>query len=258
MGQKVDLDTFDPDDTSLLSGGKAAAKKQLTPVLERLGKLQELLFAGHERKLLVVLQGTDTSGKDGTIRHVMQGFNPQGTRVVAFRKPSEEELDHDFLWRVHAKVPARGEAVVFNRSHYEDVLIARVHDLVPKAVWQKRYDQINAFERVLHENGTVMLKFFLHISQDEQRKRLQSRVNDPEKCWKFQPSDLEERKLWMDYMQAYEDALAKTSTEWAPWYIVPANKKWYRNYVVGSVVAETLEKLHLKYPKCDLSDVVVE
>ena len=258
VGQKVDLDDFDPDDTSLLPDGKVAAKKQFAAVIERLAELQELLFAGHERKLLIVLQGMDTSGKDGTIRHVMRGFNQQGTRVVAFRKPSEEELDHDFLWRVHAKVPASGEAVVFNRSHYEDVLIARVHELVPKAVWQKRYDQINAFERVLHENGTVMVKFFLHISQDEQRKRLQSRVDNPKKCWKFDHSDLEERRFWKDYMRAYEDALSKTSTDWAPWYVVPANQKWYRNHLVGSIVADTLDKLHLEYPKCDLSGVVVE
>jgi PPK2 family polyphosphate:nucleotide phosphotransferase len=256
--QKIDLDDFDPDDTSLAPGGKAEAKEKLAAVVSRLAELQELLFAEHRRKLLIVLQGMDTSGKDGTIRHVMRGFNPQGTRVVAFRKPSEEELDHDFLWRVHAKVPAKGEVVVFNRSHYEDVLIVRVHDLVPKAVWKERYDQINAFERILHENGTVILKFYLHISKDEQRRRLQARVGNPKKCWKFQQGDLEERKFWNDYMQAYEDALLKTSTEWAPWYIVPANQKWYRNHLVGSIVAETLDKLKLKYPKCDVSGVVVE
>ena len=257
-GQKIDLDAFDPDDTSLLPGGKAEAKEELAAITARLAEIQELLFAGHERKLLIVLQGMDTSGKDGTIRRVMRGFNPQGTRVVSFRKPSEEELEHDFLWRVHARVPAKGETVVYNRSHYEDVLIVRVHDLVPKAVWRKRYDQINAFERMLCDEGTVILKFFLHISRDEQRKRLQARVDDPKKCWKFQHSDVEERKLWKDYIRAYEDALSKTSTEWAPWYIVPANQKWYRNHLVGSIVAETLDSLHLKYPKCDLSNVVVE
>lgn len=257
-GQKVVLGDVDPDDTSLLPGGKSEAKIQTAAVVERLAEIQELLFAGHEWKLLIVLQGMDTSGKDGTIRHVMRGFNPQGTRVVSFRKPSEEELDHDFLWRVHAKVPARGETVVFNRSHYEDVLIVRVHDLVPKAVWRKRYDQINAFERMLYENGTVIVKFFLHISLEEQRNRLQARVDDPTKCWKFQHGDLEERKFWKDYMRAYEEALSKTSTEWAPWYIVPANQKWYRNHVVGSIVAKTLDKLQLKYPKCDLSNVVVK
>ncbi len=257
-GQKVVIGDVDPDDTSLLRGGKAAAKEQLAAIVERLAEVQELLFAEHARKLLIVLQGMDTSGKDGTIRHVMRGFNPQGTRVVSFRKPSEEELDHDFLWRVHAKVPAKGETVVFNRSHYEDVLIVRVHDLVPKTVWRKRYDQINAFERMLYENGTVIMKFFLHISPEEQRKRLQARVEDPTKCWKFQHGDLEERKFWKDYMRAYEEALSQTSTEWAPWYVVPANQKWYRNHVVGSVVAKTLDKLHLRYPKCDLSHVVVK
>jgi PPK2 family polyphosphate:nucleotide phosphotransferase len=178
--------------------------------------------------------------------------------VVSFRKPSEEELDHDFLWRVHAKVPARGETVVFNRSHYEDVLIVRVHDLVPKPVWRKRYDQINAFERILFENGTVIMKFFLHITPEEQRRRLQARVDDPKKCWKFQHGDLEERRFWKDYMLAYQEALSKTSTDWAPWYIVPANQKWYRNHVVGSIVTKTLDKLQLKYPQCDLSNVVVK
>jgi PPK2 family polyphosphate:nucleotide phosphotransferase len=257
-GQKVDLDDFDPDDTSLVPGGKAEANERLAAILERLAESQELLFAGRRHKLLVVLQGMDTSGKDGTIRHVMRGFNPQGTRVVSFQKPSEEELSHDFLWRVHAKVPAKGETVVFNRSHYEDVLIVRVHDLVPKAVWRQRYDQINAFERVLHEEGTVILKFFLHISREEQRRRLQARIEDPKKCWKFQHGDLEERKFWKDYIRAYEHALSKTSTDWAPWYVVPANQKWYRNHVVGSIVAARLDKLRLKYPKCDLTDVVVE
>jgi PPK2 family polyphosphate:nucleotide phosphotransferase len=257
-GQKIDLDDFDPDDTSLVPGGKAEAKERLAGIVERLAEIQELLFAGRQRKLLIVLQGMDTSGKDGTIRHVMRGFNPQGTRVVSFRAPSEEELEHDFLWRVHAKVPAKGETVVFNRSHYEDVLIVRVHDLVPKEVWRKRYDQINDFERMLCEEGTVILKFFLHISGDEQRRRLQARIDNPKKCWKFQHSDVEERKLWKDYIRAYEDVLSKTSTDRAPWYIVPANQKWYRNHLVGSIVAETLNKLRLKYPKCDLSNVVVE
>ena len=247
-GDKVDLDDFDPDDTSLLPGGKAAAKVQLEAVVERLADIQELVFAGHERRVLIVLQGMDTAGKDGAIRHVMRGFNPAGTRVVSFKKPSEEELDHDFLWRVHAKVPARGETVVFNRSHYEDVLIVRVHDLVPKSVWRKRYDQINAFERMLSENGTVIIKFFLHISYEEQRRRLQARVEDPTKCWKFQPGDLEERRFWKDYMQAYEDALSKTSTEWAPWYVIPANHKWFRNLAVATILAETLEDLKPAYP----------
>ena len=257
-GQKVDLGEFDPDDTSLVKQGKKEAEEELPGILEQLAEAQELLFAGHEHKLLVVLQGMDTSGKDGAIRHVMRGFNPQGTRVVSFRKPSEEELEHDFLWRVHAKVPARGEAVVFNRSHYEDVLVVRVHNLVPPTEWKKRYDQIVAFERMLCENGTTIVKFFLHISLDEQRKRLQARLDDPKKCWKFQHGDLEERKFWKDYMRAYQDALSKTSTEWAPWYIVPANKKWYRNHLIGTILAHRLKELGLKYPDCDVSGVVVK
>jgi PPK2 family polyphosphate:nucleotide phosphotransferase len=258
QGQKVDLDEFDPGDTSLVKQGKKEAEEELPGILERLTEAQELLFAGHTRKLLVILQGMDTSGKDGAVRHVMRGFNPQGTRVVSFRKPSEEELEHDFLWRVHAKVPARGEAVVFNRSHYEDVLVVRVHNLVPAPEWKKRYDQIVAFERMLYETGTVIVKFFLHIGPDEQRKRLQARLDDPKKCWKFQHGDLEERKFWKDYMRAYQDALSKTSTEWAPWYIIPANKKWYRNHLIGTILAHQLKQLDLKYPDCDVSGVVVE
>jgi PPK2 family polyphosphate:nucleotide phosphotransferase len=257
-GRKLDLSELDPDDTHLVRGGKAEAKAQNTAMQKRLGELQELLYAGHQGKLLIVLQGMDTSGKDGTIRHVMAGFNPVGTRVVSFKKPSAEELDHDYLWRVHRQTPGKGKVVVFNRSHYEDVLIVRVHGLVPKSTWQKRYDQINAFEQMLHDEGAVILKFFLHISKEEQRARLQARIENPSKRWKFQPGDLEERKLWKDYQRAYQDALSKTSTEWAPWYVVPANQKWYRNYVVGSTIVETLESLHMKYPEPDLSGIVID
>jgi PPK2 family polyphosphate:nucleotide phosphotransferase len=254
-GRKVDLEDIDPDDVRL-APGRVEAKQESVATQMRLSRLQELLYAGHERKLLVVLQGMDTSGKDGTIRHVMGGFNPAGTRVVSFKKPSLEELDHDYLWRVHHQVPGKGEVVVFNRSHYEDVLVVRVHSLVPKAVWRKRYDQIKAFEQMLVDEGTVILKFFLHISKDEQRARLQARIDNPNKRWKFQQGDIDERKLWKDYQLAYEDALSQTSTEAAPWYIVPANQKWYRNYVVGSIVADALESLDLKYPEVDLSSVV--
>ena len=257
-GRRLDLDELDPDDISLLEGGKAEASKRLPNILDRLAEAQERLFAGHERKLLIVLQGMDTSGKDGTIRHVMRGFNPQGTKVVSFRKPSEEELDHDFLWRVHAKVPARGQVGVFNRSHYEDVLVVRVHNLVQESVWKARYGQINAFERTLFETGTTIVKFFLHIGFEEQGRRLQARLEDPRKCWKFQPGDLEERKFWKDYMRAYEDVLVKTSTDWAPWYVIPANRKWYRNHLVGSILVETLDRMHLKYPKCLPTEVVVD
>jgi PPK2 family polyphosphate:nucleotide phosphotransferase len=256
--QKVDLDEYDPDDTRLLPGGKQEAEEKNVAIQKRLGKLQELLFAGHQRKLLIVLQGMDTSGKDGTIRHVMGGFNASGTRVASFRKPSDDELDHDYLWRVHREVPAKGEVVVFNRSHYEDVLIVRVHDLVPKEVWNRRYHHILGFEQMLVDEGCVLLKFFLHISKEEQRKRLQARLDDPQKRWKFQLGDIEERKMWGEYRKAYEAALSKTSSDEAPWYIVPANQKWYRDYVVGRAIADTLEALDMKYPQPDLSHVVIK
>ena len=257
-GSKVDLDAFDADDTSLYPDGKKAAADDNEKIQEKLRDLQELLFAEHQHKLLIVLQGMDTSGKDGTVRHVMGAFDPAGVRVVSFKKPTEEELAHDYLWRVHAKMPGKGEVVVFNRSHYEDVLVVRVHDLVPKDVWKKRYDQINEFERMLTETGTIILKFFLHISKGEPKKRLQDRIDDPTKRWKFQHGDIEERKLWSDYRAAYEDALSKTSTEWAPWWIIPANAKWYRNYLVGSILQDTLEKLDMKYPEPDLSKEVID
>lgn len=257
-GRKVDLDEFDPDDTSLCPGGKKAAAAENDATLEKLGELQELLYAGHNHKVLIVLQGTDTSGKDGAVRHVMGGFNPAGVRVVSFKKPSEEELAHDYLWRVHAKTPGSGEIVVFNRSHYEDVLVVRVHELVPRDVWRLRYEQINAFERMLAENGTIILKFFLHISKGEQRKRLQDRLDDPTKRWKFQHGDLEERKLWADYTKAYEDVLSKTSTSWAPWWVIPANAKWYRNHLVGRIIEDALDGLKMEYPQPDVSKEVID
>jgi len=256
-GAHVRLDQYDPDDTALVSD-KTKAKRKSVRLQRRLAELQELLFAEHRHKVLIVLQGMDTSGKDGTIRHVMDGFNPQGVHVFSFRKPSEEELEHDYLWRAHARAPANGGIVVFNRSHYEDVLIVRIHDLVPEESWQERYRQIIDFERMLSENGTLILKFFLHISKDEQRRRLQERVDDPTKRWKFQHSDVKERKYWHEYRLAYEDALAKTSTECAPWYIVPANVKWYRNYVISSVITDALEGLDMKYPEPDLTKEVIE
>ncbi len=251
-GNRVRLDRYDPDDTAL-QPDKAKAKRRSTTLQQKLGELQELLFAEHRHKVLIVLQGMDTSGKDGTIRHVMDGFNPQGVHVFSFRKPSEEELDRDYLWRAHARVPGTGSIVVFNRSHYEDVLIVRVHGLVPEKRWRQRYQQIADFERMLSENGTLILKFFLNISKDEQRRRLQERIDDPSKRWKFQHSDLEERKFWHEYHLAYEEALARTSTECAPWYIVPANAKWHRNYVIGRVIVEALQGLRMKYPQPDLS-----
>ena len=257
-GSKVDLDRFDPDDTALCPDGKQAAIEESAKIEKKLRDLQELLFAEHKHRVLVVLQGMDTSGKDGTVRHVMSGFNPAGVRVHSFKKPTEEELAHDFLWRIHAEAPERGEIVVFNRSHYEDVIVVRVHELVPGDTWHKRYGQINDFERMLSENDTLILKFFLHISKDEQRKRLQSRIDDPKKRWKFQHGDLAERKLWRDYRQAYEDALSKTSTEWSPWWVIPANAKWYRNHLVASIIVRALEKLDMELPEPDLSSEIIE
>ncbi len=247
-GTKVDLSAWDPDDTSAFDGKKADAKKPFTDLLERLDRLQEVLYAQHRHRMLVVLQAMDTGGKDGVIRAVFGPLNPQGVRVASFRVPTPLELDHDFLWRIHKQTPGRGEIVVFNRSHYEDVLVVRVHELVPKEVWAKRYDHINAFERLLADEGTTILKFFLHIDREEQKRRLQARVDDPTKRWKFNPGDLKERELWPAYMRAYEDALSRTSTAHAPWFVVPANKKWYRNLVVAHIVTSTLEGLKMDYP----------
>jgi PPK2 family polyphosphate:nucleotide phosphotransferase len=255
---KFSLSDWDAGDTSLAPGDKAATNAASDELGPRIADLQELLYAEHHRKLLIVLQGMDTSGKDGTIRHVMRGVSPQSVRVTSFKKPTELELDHDYLWRVHAAVPGAGEIGIFNRSHYEDVLVVRVHKLVPATAWKARYQQINDFERMLAENGTTILKFFLHISRDEQRERLQARIDDPTKRWKFQHGDIEERKLWDDYQKAYEDAIRKTSTDVAPWYVVPANSKWYRNWVISTIVVRTLEKMKMKYPQPDLSGVVIE
>ena len=218
------------------------------------------MYAEQKHKVLVVLQGMDTSGKDGVIRHVFEGVNPQGVKVASFKVPTPEELAHDYLWRIHKQTPGKGELVIFNRSHYEDVLVVRVHDLVEKDVWSRRYDQINHFERMLADEGTIILKFFLHISLDEQKKRLQDRLDNPDKHWKFSVGDLKERKLWSEYVKAYEDVLQKTSTEWAPWYLVPANHKWYRDLVIGTILVDTLKGLNMKYPQPadDLSKIVIE
>jgi PPK2 family polyphosphate:nucleotide phosphotransferase len=259
-GSKVDLARHDPGETSAANGSKLDTEEVFADLNQRLGLLQERLWAEHQRKVLVILQGMDTSGKDGAIRKVFEGINPLGVRVTAFKAPSEEELDHDFLWRVHAKMPGRGELVIFNRSHYEDVLVARVRELVPPKVWKARYDQINDFERLLAETGTTLLKFFLHISRDEQKKRLQERLDNPEKRWKFRKGDLEDRALWDEYMKAYETLLSRTSTGEAPWWVVPADKKWYRNLVIATILVQTLEKLDISRPEPaeDLTGVVVE
>ena len=257
---KVKLSEWDPNDTSEFKGNKEEGRIEIERWNQRLEELQEILYAEHKHKVLVVLQAMDTGGKDGAIRHVFEGVNPNGTRVANFKEPSEEEKDHDYLWRIHKQVPAKGELVIFNRSHYEELLIVRVHKLVPEEDWKKRFDQINDFEQMLAENGTTILKFYLHIDKEEQKKRLQARLDDPGKHWKFRLGDLEERKLWSDYMQAYEDVLNKTSTEVAPWYIVPANHKWYRDLVISSVLVKTLEGLKMKFPEPEenLQGVVID
>jgi len=248
---QLNLDRYDPDDTSdykKTDQGKEKAKAITAELTGRLGELQERLYANGTRSLLIVLQGMDTSGKDGTIRSVMSGVNPQGCKVVSFKAPSSEELGHDFLWRVHQKAPPKGQIGIFNRSHYEDVLITRVHGWVSDKVVKQRFNQIKEFEELLYENGTTILKFFLHISKDEQKERLEERIRDPDKRWKFNEGDLEERKLWKKYMDAFEDVMSATSTDHAPWYIVPANTKWYRNLVIADRIVSALEDMKLKTP----------
>lgn len=257
---KVNLSKWDPNDTSGFKGSKEDAQPEIAKLNQKLAALQEVLFAEHKQKVLIVIQAMDTGGKDGAIRGVFSGVNPAGVRVVSFKAPSVEELEHDYLWRIHKSVPGKGEMVIFNRSHYEDVLVVRVHELVPPEVWKKRFEQINAFEQQLAESGTTILKFYLHISKDEQKERLQARLDDPNKHWKFRLGDLEERKRWPDYMNAYEDVLSKTSTSYAPWYIVPANHKWYRDLVISSVLVDVLDGLKMNFPESDekLDGVVVE
>jgi PPK2 family polyphosphate:nucleotide phosphotransferase len=248
-GTKARLKDWDPGDKTGFDHGKREGLRVLEGLAKRLDELQALLYAEHRRGLLVVLQGVDGSGKDGTIRRVFEGVNPQGVRVAKFGPPTPEELDHDFLWRVHQKTPARGEIAIFNRSHYEGVLVERVHKLVPKEVWTERYQQINEFEQLLSESGTTVLKFYLHISADEQRKRLQERLADPTKNWKFSQRDLPERKHWSEYMRAYEEVLQRTSTAVAPWHIVPSNRAWFRDLVVCTRIVECLESFHMSYPR---------
>lgn len=256
---KINLKDHDPDDQSFFDAGKEAGRIHLKELNIDLMSLQNVLYAEHKHKILIVLQGMDTSGKDGTIKHVFQGVNPQGVRIANFKVPTSIELDHDYLWRVHHQVPGKGEITIFNRSHYEDLLVVRVHALVAKEIWSKRFSQINDFERLLSEEGTTVLKFFLHIDQDEQKKRLQARLDDPDKRWKFRKGDLEERKLWAQYILAYEDVLSKTSTPYAPWYIIPSNRKWYRNLVIGTILIDTLIKLEMRYPapEDDLSGITI-
>jgi len=259
-GTNVRLAEMDTRDRRLAADGKKAARGTFRKLNERLERLQELLYAEGKHGVLIVLQAMDAGGKDGTIRHVFDRTNPQGVRVTSFKKPTSRELAHDYLWRVHQHTPSRGQIAIFNRSHYEDVLVVRVRELVRESVWAKRYDHIKAFERRLADEGTTIIKFFLHISKDEQKERFQSRLDERHKRWKFNAGDLEERKLWDEYMRAYEAALSRTSTPWAPWYIIPADRKWYRNLVISHVLVETLERLNMKFPEPedDLDGIAID
>lgn len=235
------LNAFDPN----ANGGydKATAKPIMKALNARIEELQENLYAHGKDKLLVVLQATDTGGKDGTIRAVFDGTNPQGVHVASFKKPTSQELAHDYLWRVHHHAPAKGDITIFNRSHYEDVLIVRVRELVPEPVWRKRYEHIRNFEQLLVDEGTTIVKIFLHISKDEQRERLQARIDEPAKHWKFEMGDLAERELWDDYQEAFADMVLETSTADSPWFVVPANRKWYRNIVISQILVNALEDI---------------
>ena len=258
-GTDAALASRDPHSKEGFDRSKSEGKAALPPLNDRLTELQTRLWAESKQKLLVVLQAMDTGGKDGTIRHVFKGVNPQGVRVWGFGVPTEWELAHDYLWRVHQRTPESGSISIFNRSHYEDVLVVRVKGLAPEERWRRRFDHIVAFEQLLADEGTTVIKLFLHISKEEQRERLEARLNEADKRWKFNTADLEDRKLWDDYIDAYEEALTRTSTEKAPWYVVPADRKWYRNLVVSTILIQALEKMDPQYPpEPDLDGVVVE
>jgi PPK2 family polyphosphate:nucleotide phosphotransferase len=257
-GAPVDLSALETAETGYFDTPKQG-KKELKRYRKVLSDLQERFYAWNKKSLLIVLQGMDTAGKDGTIRHVMSGVNPQGVVVTPFKVPTPEERAHDYLWRIHKAVPKRSMIGIFNRSYYEDVLVVRVHDLVPPEVWGQRYDQINAFEKFLTDNDVIILKFFLHISKEEQARRLQARLDTPAKRWKFSKADLKERGYWDDYITAYTDAVQKCSTDHAPWYVVPSDVKWYRNYVVGQIITATLYELDPQFPQPEegLDDIVI-
>lgn len=259
-GTKVRFKDYDPDANNGWEKDDPRCQSKLSSDLQTMAALQEMLFAENKQSLLIVLQAMDAGGKDGTIKHVLTGLNPQTCDVVSFKVPSAEELAHDFLWRIHKYTPGRGLITVFNRSHYEDVLVVRVHNLVPPKVWKARYDRINEFEYLLGEKGTRVIKFFLYISKEEQRQRLQERLDDPQKHWKISDADVPERELWDDYMKAYEEALSRCSTSHAPWYVIPANRKWYRNMMVAEIIAKTLKDMNPKWPppQVDLSKIVIK
>lgn len=246
-GAKVRLKEIEPAFKDVHASHDAAAE-EIDHYQKKLRELQYLLYAERKHSLMICLQALDTGGKDGVINHVLGAMNPQGCRVAAFKQPSAEELAHDFLWRAHKVAPARGEVVIFNRSHYEDVLVVRVHELVPKETWSQRYERINDFEKELAEHDTQILKFYLHISKDEQLRRFKDRLDDPAKHWKISEADYKERNYWDDYVEAYEEALARCSTKCAPWFVIPANHKWFRNLAIARIVVEHLEALKMKYP----------
>jgi PPK2 family polyphosphate:nucleotide phosphotransferase len=247
LGKKIDLESIDaaakPKDLD-----RKQADREFSSLTEKLRDLQHLMYAEGKRSLLIVLQGRDAAGKDGTIRQVFGPMNPQGCRVTSFKVPSKEELAHDFLWRCHKVAPRRGQVAIFNRSHYEDVLVVRVHDLVPKSVWSRRFDHINAFERLLSDNGTMILKFYLHIDREEQLERFGKRIDNPKKNWKISDADYSERPHWDSYTEAFEEALSKCSTEHAPWFVIPANRKWFRNLVIAEIVTDAMEQLQMRFP----------
>ena len=255
-GTKVRLSKVDPSYI-----GKHETHEKAVPEIqaniERLEKLQYLLYADGSQSLLVVLQALDAAGKDGVIRHVFTGMNPQGTSVFGFKQPSREEAAHDFLWRAHMRAPAKGEVAVFNRSYFEDVLVVRVHKLVPQSVWSKRFELINDFETTLSRNGTTILKFFLHISPEEQLLRFKQRLDDPSRYWKISESDYSERELWPQYIEAYEDAMAVTSTKRAPWYVIPSNHKWFRSLAISQIIADTMDGMGLQLPptRVNIADI---
>ncbi len=248
----VDLSKISAEDREYFKGTKEEGKGYLKELNHELHELQRKFYAVGKYKMLIILQGMDTSGKDGTIRCVFHAVNPQGTKVEHFDVPNREELAHDYLWRVHKKVPAKGEISIFNRSHYEDCVTVRVHDLAPREIWTKRFDHINNFEKMLHDEGTIIIKIFLHVDKDEQKRRIEKRIATPEKRWKFHPKDIESRQYWNSYEQAYNEAIFRTNTDYAPWFIVPANQKWYRNIVVSDIIINELKKLDLTIPEPDL------
>ncbi len=258
-GTRLDLSSIDTRGTPAWDGDKAQGKVAAAQLTARIESLQEQLYAESQHRVLVVLQATDTGGKDSTIRHVFNGVNPQGVRVANFKRPTAPELAHDYLWRVHKEVPGDGQITIFNRSHYEDVLVVRVHGLVPEERWRRRYEHIRAFEQMLVDEGTTVVKFYLHLSREEQAERLQDRLDDPQKHWKFEPADLGERERWDDYRAAFTEAIERTTTDDSPWWVIPADRKWYRNLVIAQVMVQTLESLDMQWPAAaeGLDDIVI-